>query len=118
MRKITKEAVYAFNRGFHFKKSNTEVTQGAFYLHGNKIAKKVNGGVLVSDGGWQSNTTKERLNGILSNYGLLVIQKNWNWYIIKNDFLNDKRWKFDDLKDDSGFVNINKLPDEYPEYFI
>ncbi len=117
MRKITEESVYAFKRGYHYKKSNTEVTPGAFYLHGNKIAKKRDGDVLVSDGGWQSNTTKERLNGILSSYGLAVIQRDWNWYIVKEGF-SDKRWSFDDLKDENGFVNINKLPDEYPEYFV
>ncbi len=118
MRKITEEAVYAFERGYQYKRSNTEVTSRTFYLHGNKIAKKENGNIFISDGGWQSNTTKERLNGILFEKGLSIIQRNWNWYIVRNDFTNDKKWSFDELKDDNGFINLSILPDTYPEYFI
>ena len=34
------------------------------------------------DAGWQTNVTKERLNGILMAFGLPTIyQKNWQWYI-------------------------------------
>jgi hypothetical protein len=39
-------------------------------LHGNKIAEVGDGFVTLFDGGWQSNTTKSRLNAILSVHGI------------------------------------------------
>ena len=37
----------------------------------------------LNTGGWHSNTTKSRLNAILSEvkYGCSVFQKQWNWYV-------------------------------------
>ena len=37
----------------------------------------------ISNAGWQSNTTKERLNG-LPNVG--IYQKNWQWYLNGNEW--------------------------------
>jgi len=46
-------------------------------------------GVLsVSNAGWASNTTKERLNGLP---GVRVNQKNWNWYLNGQEW--DGGWK-------------------------
>jgi hypothetical protein len=39
------------------------------------------------DGGWQTNTTKSRLNAILSEFGMsgeCVYQKNFNWFVNYN----------------------------------
>jgi hypothetical protein len=53
-------------------------------LHNNTIAIIDELGVLsVSNAGWASNTTKERLNGIP---GVSVNQKNWNWYLNGNEW--------------------------------
>jgi hypothetical protein len=53
-------------------------------LHGNTIATIDELGVLsVSNAGWASNTTKERLNGLPN---VRIHQKNWNWY------LNGNQW--------------------------
>ena len=58
-------------------------------LHGNTIATIDELGVLsVSNAGWRSNTTKERLNGIP---GVRVHQRNWNWYL--NGVEWDGSWK-------------------------
>ena len=58
-------------------------------LHGNTIATIDELGVLsVSNAGWASNTTKERLNGIP---GVRVHQRNWNWYL--NGVEWDGSWK-------------------------
>ena len=63
-------------------------------LHGNTIATIDELGVLsVSNAGWASNTTKERLNGIP---GVRVHQKNWNW------FLNGQEW-------DGGWKRISVI---------
>jgi hypothetical protein len=94
MRQITEDAVRAFNNNQRFKRANTEIIitrlglpkLGAlveFRLHGNLIAYKNHQGIFISDGGWQSSTTKERLNGLS---GVSVIQKDWEW------FLNGEEW--------------------------
>ncbi len=88
MRKITSEAVSKFLSRTPFRKSNMSVEEsGGQYklkLHGNTIASIDELGVLsVSNAGWASNTTKERLNGIP---GVRVNQKNWAWY------LNGQEW--------------------------
>jgi len=75
----------------NWKSGNTEVIAdhdgvSRVYLHGNKIAEIGDDFVQIFDGGWQSATTKSRLNAILSEHGIkgeCVIQKNWNWYVHK-----------------------------------
>jgi hypothetical protein len=93
MRKITSEAVSAFLERKPFKKGNMRVeANGNEYrlkLHGNSIATIDELGVLsVSNAGWASNTTKERLNGIP---GVRVNQKNWTWFL--NGVEWDGSWK-------------------------
>jgi hypothetical protein len=82
-RKITQESVQKFLDGVPFKKSNMEVSrEGTIYylkLHGNKIAAlESDGKMWISNAGWRSNTTKERLNGLP---GVSIRQKNWEWYL-------------------------------------
>ena len=88
MRKITKDAADSFHADKNFKHSNTQViVEGdvvRMYLFGNLIAQKTPLATTISDGGYgQSNTTKERLNG-LSN--VHITQKKGYWY------LNGKLW--------------------------
>jgi hypothetical protein len=88
MRQITEDAVRAFNNNQLFKRSNTEVRINEFgaielRLHGNTIAYNSEEGLFISDGGWQSMTTKERLNGLS---GVSIYQKDWEW------FLNGEEW--------------------------
>jgi len=96
MRKITKDAVRALSGGYKFKRDNTEVRwcevseSWKMYLHGNLIAYRepdLHGlsQFWICDGGWSSNTTKERLNGLLP-IGQGIHQKNWQWY------LNNEPW--------------------------
>jgi hypothetical protein len=60
------------------------------YLHGNKIAEVGGTWVILWDGGWRTNTTKSRLNAILSEHGNgeRVFQNNKKWFIRMNDGLN------------------------------
>ena len=88
MRKITKLTTSAFFRGQNLSLSNTKVVSSEdyskLYLHDNLIAvldRKQNL-LSLSDCGWQSNTTKERLNGLLEELGKGIYQKNWTWYVI------------------------------------
>jgi len=88
MRKITQEACRAFENAQNYKKSNTEVVRinevcAEMYLHGNLIAYSDKSGIFISNGGWSSNTTKERLNGLT---GVHIHQKDFVWY------LNNHAW--------------------------
>lgn len=79
MRRITKEAVDAFMDGRHYKKSNMDVRDNCMYLHGNKIAWfDRNKQLWISNCGWQSNTTKERLNALPN---VNIVQRNYQWYL-------------------------------------
>ena len=69
MRQIDVLAKTAFCEGRKFKLSNTEVEifdgKPHMYLHGNCIAKiDENGDLLISHCGWESNTTRSRLNAL------------------------------------------------------
>jgi len=57
------------------------------YLHGNLIARIGETWIELFDGGWQSNTTKSRLNAILQEFGIAgerVYQKNFTWFVNYN----------------------------------
>lgn len=71
MRKITQQACHAFENGENFKMANTEVNGQGYFLHGNKIAefeslftKDGNRNINITLAGWNTNTTRERLNGL------------------------------------------------------
>jgi len=88
MRKIESQMNAAISESKDWKNANTEVTNidgvSYVYLHGNLIAEVDNNGIKLYDGGWQSNTTKSRLNAILSEHGISgegVFQKNFEWFI-------------------------------------
>jgi hypothetical protein len=88
MRKITADAIRALRNRQTFKRGNTQVkvfdNSVALYLHGNMIAEyAADGALYINDGGWQSNTTKERLNGLPN---VSIHQKNYQWY------LNGEAW--------------------------
>ena len=88
MKKITLEMCHAMEQGKEMKKANTQVEYGSTamyaYLHGNLIATVTTERLYLRSGGWQSNTTKERLNGLLTWYGLpyAIVQRNFIWYIM------------------------------------
>ena len=88
MRKIESEMNAAIRGRRDWSKANTSVVindsnDALVYLHGNFIAKVSQHFVQLFDGGWQSVTTKSRLNAILDDfhYGSGVYQMNWNWYV-------------------------------------
>ena len=96
MRKIEQQMNRAIRFGQNFTSANTTVTHTAtgaqVYLHGNHIATvKQNSDVILFDGGWQSNTTKSRLNAICYEFctGFRVLQKNWEWFV--SDFGGNRK---------------------------
>lgn len=77
MRKVTKEIVEAFFARRSRKCGNTRTDGQTFYLHGNAIAKwrATFGGdddLIITLAGWNTPTTRERLNGIGSRAGFGV----------------------------------------------
>jgi len=98
MRKITRDAARALYTGQTFKQSNTRVEDGVMYLFGNPIAKLENGKLMISNAGWDTTTTKERINGVLDVFGTSarVFTKNFT-PMLSTSFLDlgsewDGRW--------------------------
>lgn len=112
MRQITKDAVSAFFAGDDFSRDNTLVVapdrdRAYISLHGNLIAKRNGSEVYIRDAGWQSMTTKERLNGILARKGMHIYQKSGEWFLVHPIAPKEKAiTPFDSLKDDSGWIRV------------
>jgi hypothetical protein len=93
MRKIEQQMNTAIQNNKNWQSANTAVTfdeessVSSVFLHGNKIAEVGDTFIRLFDGGWQSNTTKSRLNAILSEHGESgdkVFQKNFDWFVQMN----------------------------------
>ena len=91
MRKIEALMIQAVKNGRDFKSGNTTVDvpdQGIIVrLHGNKIAQvdHETNCVYVTDAGWQTTTTKSRLNALLQGLGgrASISQKNFVWQLTR-----------------------------------
>ena len=91
MRKIEQQMNRAIANRTDWSSSNTRVeindstNCSSVFLHGHNIATvdHSTNAVKISSCGWQTVTTKSRLNAILSEvkYGCSVFQKQWNWYV-------------------------------------
>ena len=91
MRLIEHQMCRAVQHRINWKKDNTQVMYSpsrevsCVYLHGNLIATIDKYQVEVYDGGWQTNTTKSRLNALINRLcdGTMcgVFQKNYEWFI-------------------------------------
>lgn len=93
MRKIERLMNAAITAGKDFKMANTEVVSCSHvsdvFLHGNLIARIGETWIELFDGGHQTNTTKSRLNAILSEHGIgdeRVFQKNFDWFFSSSQF--------------------------------
>lgn len=89
MKKVTFEAALALRTARRYNSGNTRVENaagvGRMYLHGNLIARydRERRRLELLNGGWNSNTTKERLNGILSLFAphFSIVQRDFIWYV-------------------------------------
>ena len=91
MRKIEQQMNRAIANRTDWSSSNTRVEYNELtncsqvLLHGHQIATLDHhtNALKLSSCGWQTVTTKSRLNAILSEvkYGCSVFQKNWNWFV-------------------------------------
>jgi len=88
MRKIESQMNAAVQSGKQITQANTAVYHhegvAIVRLHGNKIAEIGDDWMTLFDGGYQSTTTKSRLNALLAEFGNdceRVFAKNFTWFI-------------------------------------
>ena len=91
MSKITETIVTAFLNGNAKKLSNTQTNGRCLWLYNNKIAEHREDGLYISNAGWFSKTTKERLNYLPD---VNIWQKKGKWY------LNGQEW-------DGNWIKVN-----------
>jgi hypothetical protein len=96
MRQVTKQIAEAFLNGKAKVTKNTTTDGKSLYLFGNKIAEHREDGLYITNCGWPTKTTKERLNGL---DGVNIHQAKNKWY------LNGNEWDGDWIK-----VNSNPPP--------
>lgn len=97
MRKIEALMNAAIKANKDWRLKNTEVRTedgiSEVRLHGNLIAKIGDDFVQVFDGGWQSVTTKSRLNAIINEFCCAytdgIFQKDFAWYVRDNKVVHD-----------------------------
>lgn len=87
MRLITMEMSDAVHSRRYYKKSNTEViidnSNASVYLFENQIIQTDGEEVVYDSCGYKTNTTKERLNGLMPQ-GYTIIQQQSEWHISYN----------------------------------
>ena len=95
MRKIERQMNFALSNKTNWSGSNTTVTYNdstncsSVYLHGHQIANLDHNtnAVKLSSCGYETVTTKSRLNAILDEvkYGCKVFQKQFDWFVSYNN---------------------------------
>ena len=92
MRKIETQMCQAVQSNKDWQSGNTsvhfdpETGVSIVRLHGNKIAEVSDNDMTIFDGGWQSVTTKSRLNALCDYFcvdGEGVFQKDFKWFVRK-----------------------------------
>lgn len=87
MRKITEQAIENFYNSTSFSKDNTQVIvkqdRVELRLFNNLIAISDEIGIKITDAGWETRTTYERLNGLT---GVHITKRKGITY------LNDEKW--------------------------
>ena len=103
MRKIETQMLEAIENQLNWQVANTQVINSELAsdgtvvsvvkLHGHKIAVIGDNFIQLFDGGWQTATTKSRLNAILKGFGVAgesVFQKAGKWFVrVHEDFKVD-----------------------------
>ena len=92
MRKIESQMCAAVQSNRNWSSGNTtvhfneETGESLIRLHGNLIAIVDEDSMKIFDGGWQSNTTKSRLNALCDAFciaGEGIFQSDFVWYVRK-----------------------------------
>ena len=98
MRKVTAQIKKAFEEGKSLKVRNTETDGQTVWLHGNAIVKRDSDGLVRwSLAGWNTPTTRERVNGI-ANAGVCQFKFE---PVLNGEEIDSSDW----------FASNTKLPD-------
>ena len=98
MRKVTEQIKQAFDNGQRLKVGNTKTDGKTVWLHGNAIVKRdPDGLVRWSLAGWNTSTTRERVNGIV-NAGVCQVDFE---PVLNGEIIDSSDW----------FASNQKLPD-------
>ena len=99
MRKIEQQMNEAVANNKNWQSANTSVHYNEengvsiVRLHGNKIAEIGDDYLQIFDGGWQTTTTKSRLNALIDRFCNAVtdgvFQKDYQWYVRDNNVTRD-----------------------------
>ena|ERR1700722_2561940 len=95
MRKVTEKAAKALQQMHKMTSGNTRVSieerfagdkpvkMAVMYLHDNQIAMYDGKLLTLTDAGWHTPTTKDRLNGVLTVFNIpcSINQHNYQWYM-------------------------------------
>lgn len=88
-RGVSKDIAGNFIAGNKRSISNSMTDGDSLFLHGNKIAWKEPDGIVITTAGWNTKTTKDRLNA-LPNVSVKTIKGQL--------MLNDKEWDGSPIK--------------------
>ncbi len=102
MRKNSREILNAFSAGKKKTSGNVSTDGESIFLFGNKIARRVPGGFEISNAGYFTATTKEKLNSLP---GVSLSQKAGKWYL--NGEIWDGKWT---KIEDSSFAGFGSIP--------
>ena len=99
MRKIEEQMCNAVHHNIDWQSGNTSVHyceengESIVRLHGNKIAVIGDDFLQIFDGGWQTTTTKSRLNALIDRFCNSVtdgvFQSKFEWFITDNNVTRD-----------------------------
>jgi hypothetical protein len=81
MRQVTEKVASAFIRNEYKRVGNTWTDGQSIWLFSNKIAQKRGSELWITNAGWPSPTTKERLNALPN---VSIVQKKGVWYLNGN----------------------------------
>ena len=95
MRQITRDIVNAFQNSRSLRIDNSRTDGESLWLFDNKIAEIRRDGLWITNAGWDSRTTNERLNGLSGVH----VRKQRGTLL-----LNDRVW-------DGGWVNVDAWND-------
>ena len=113
MRKIEKQMCQAVQSNKDWQSANTsvhfdpETGVSIVRLHGNKIAEVSDNDMTIFDGGFQSVTTKSRLNALCQEFcvkGEYVFQKDFAWYVRKFVGAINRQSVYKTEEFDNGYV--------------
>lgn len=105
MRKVTKKIANAFHNEEKLKISNTYTDGQAVWLHGNKIIERRQDGIWFTLAGWDTLTTRERLNGILPVH---ITRINGKSYLFNGHYYLNNRENGKCLRSDE-WINLNEF---------